>query len=183
MARPARRFRAEPAGKARHDILQAPVVRADGVEAGTMKKYSLEFSVGIFVLAGLLCLGYLTVKLGKMEVFNNDGYSVIARFTSITGLKVGAGVEISGVPVGKVSAISLDDKYRAKVTLLINKGVEFSDDSIASVKTSGLIGDKYISLSLGGSNDIVHDKGELTETESAVDLEALISKYVFGGVK
>ena len=148
-----------------------------------MKKYSLEFSVGVFVLIGLLCLGYMTVKLGKMEVFSNDGYTVKANFASITGLKTGASVEIAGVPVGKVTGISLDDAYMAEVRLQINKGIALSDDSIAAVKTSGLIGDKYISLSTGGSDEMLTDGGEITETQSAVDFEALISKYIFGDVK
>lgn len=148
-----------------------------------MKKYSLEFAVGIFVLIGLVCLGYLTIKLGKMEVFGTDGYTITARFASITGLKTGASVEIAGVPVGKVTGITLATNYAADVSLLINNSIELSDDSIASVKTSGLIGDKYISISLGGSPDTLADGGEITETESAVDIEALISKYVFGDVK
>ena len=148
-----------------------------------MKKYSLEFSVGVFVLIGLVCLGYMTIKLGKMEVFDNNGYTVKAKFASITGLKVGASVEISGVSVGKVTAIDLDKNYYAQVSLQLDKSVKLGDDSIASVKTSGLIGDKYISLSRGASLTLLADGDELTETESAVDIEALISKYVFGGVK
>ena len=149
-----------------------------------MKKYSLEFSVGVFVLIGCICLAYLTVKLGKLEVFDgNNGYTVIAGFSSVTGLKTGARVEIAGVPVGKVTGIILNKDYAARVTLLINKGIELSEDCIASVKTSGLIGDKYVSISLGGSETLLAAHGEITETESAVDIEALISKYVFGGVK
>lgn len=148
-----------------------------------MKKYSLEFSVGLFVLIGVLCLGYMTVKLGKMELFGNNGYTLIARFASITGLKTGASVEIAGVQVGKVTGITLDNKYEAKVSLQLNKEVKLSDDSIAAVKTSGLIGDKYISISLGGSSDYLAEGGEIVETQSAVDIEALISKYVFGGVE
>lgn len=148
-----------------------------------MKKYSLEFSVGIFVLIGLACLGYLTIKLGKMEVFGADGYTLTARFSSVAGLRTGASVEIGGVPVGKVTDIALAKNYTAGVTLLINNGVELSDDSIASIKTSGLIGDKYVSISIGGSPDMLAHGGEITETESAIDIEALISKYVFGGVK
>lgn len=148
-----------------------------------MKKYSLEFSVGIFVLIGLACLGYLTVKLGKMEVFANDGYTVKAKFASITGLKVGASVEIAGVPVGKVTHIRLNDDYYAQVNMQLDNSVKLSDDSIASIKTSGIIGDKYISISRGGSSTVLTNGDDLTETESAVDLEALISKYVFGGVK
>lgn len=148
-----------------------------------MKKYSLELYVGVFVFIGLLCLSYMTVKLGKMEVFGNDGYTLTANFSSITGLKTGASVEISGVPVGKVTGIALNKGYLARVSLQLNKGIELSDDSIASIKTSGLIGDKYVSISLGGSDTLLADGDELTETESAVDIEALISKYVFGGVQ
>ena len=162
-----------------------------------MKKYSMEFSVGIFVLIGLICVAYLTVKLGKMELFSNRGYSVTARFTSITGLKTGASVELAGVPVGKVTAISLEPdnmaqlpenydgpyNYRARVTLLINEGVRLSDDAIASIKTSGLIGDKYVSLSLGGSETLLAQGDEIEDTEANLDIEALISKYMFGEVK
>lgn len=148
-----------------------------------MKKYSMEFYVGVFVLIGLACLAYMTVKLGKMEVFGNDGYILTARFTSVSGLKSGASIEISGVPVGKVTGIMLNNGYQAVVSLQINKGVQLSDDSIASVKTSGLIGDKYVSISCGGSETLLADGDELTETESAIDIEALISKYVFGGVQ
>lgn len=162
-----------------------------------MKKYTMEFSVGIFVLLGLICVGYLTVKLGKMELFSNKGYSISARFTSITGLKVGASVDLAGVPVGKVTGISLEPdnlaglpkgydgpyNYRAKITLLINDGVRLNDDAIASIKTSGLIGDKYVSLSLGGSETLLAQGDEITDTEPAVDIEGLISKYVFGDVK
>lgn len=147
-----------------------------------MKKYSLELTVGIFVLVGLLCLGYVTVKLGKMEIFSAEGYTVDANFSSITGLRVGASVEIAGVPVGKVSSITLTPAYAAKVSLLVNAGVELTDDAIASIKTSGIIGDKYVSISQG-SGDILEPGDEIFDTESAVDLEALISKYVFGDVK
>lgn len=147
-----------------------------------MKKYPLEFSVGIFMLIGLICLGYLTVKLGKMELFGTDGYTINARFTSIAGLKTGASVEIAGVPVGKVTGIKLNEDYYALVSLRINPDVRLSDDSIASIKTSGLIGDKYVNLSMGGSDVVLKEGGEIVETESAVDIEALISKYVFGSV-
>lgn len=148
-----------------------------------MQKYTKETSVGIFVLICLLCVGYLTIKLGKMEVLNNNGYTVFARFSSITGLRSGAEVEIAGVPVGKVGKITLDqDEGLALVELQIEKDIELSDDVIASVKTSGLIGDKYIKLSPGGSLDTLENGSEITDTESAVDIEELISKYVFGGV-
>ena len=148
-----------------------------------MKKYSLEFGVGVFVLIGCICLAYLTEKLGKMEVFGSDGYAVTARFSSVSGLKAGASVEIAGVPVGKVTSVALNGEYTARVSLHIARGIELSEDCIASIKTSGLIGDKYISISPGGSETMLSNGGEITETESAVDIDTLISKYVFGGVK
>jgi phospholipid/cholesterol/gamma-HCH transport system substrate-binding protein len=148
-----------------------------------MKERSIETAVGTFVLIGILCIGYMTVKLGKMEWFDSNNYAVFARFQSITGLKTGADVEMAGVNIGKVESITLDPEDQvAVVKIRIQKGVELTDDVIASVKTAGMIGDKYIMLSPGGS-DIILKPGELiTETESAVDLEELISKYVFGDV-
>jgi phospholipid/cholesterol/gamma-HCH transport system substrate-binding protein len=148
-----------------------------------MKSYSKETSVGIFVLICLLCVGYLTIKLGKMQLGSSNTYTVIAKFESAAGLRAGAGVEIAGVPVGKVSAVSLDQEdYLAEVYLAIQNDIQLGDDIIASIKTSGLIGDKYIKLTPGGSTEMLEDGSEITDTESAVDIEELISKYVFGGV-
>ena len=145
-----------------------------------------ETAVGLFVLLGLLCVAYLTVKLGKMELFSSQGFELVARFDSVSGLRVGADVEMSGVPVGRVVDIRLDPdplRNQAVVRLRLNKDLQLSDDSMASVRTSGLIGDKYVSLSRGGSDQILSSGGAITETESAVDLGSLISKYAFGGVK
>lgn len=148
-----------------------------------MSKYSRETAAGIFVLIGILCLSYVTVKLGKMEIFSSEGYTVQAHFGSISGLRVGADIEIAGVPVGKVTEITLDkNDYSAQVLMRINPDVELSDDTIASIKTSGLIGDKYVKLSPGGSSSLLEEGSEVTETESTVDIEELISKYVFGKV-
>ncbi|MHC1789325.1 outer membrane lipid asymmetry maintenance protein MlaD [Solidesulfovibrio sp.] len=149
-----------------------------------MKKYAMETSVGIFVLAGLLCVAYLTVKLGKLEVFSSDGYQVTARFKDVTGLKSGAYVEMAGVRIGRVAGIGLDPvDHSALVTLTLDKDVRLTDDTIASIKTSGLIGDKFIKISPGGSDDPLRPGGMIVETESSVDLGDLIGKYVFGGVK
>ncbi len=142
-----------------------------------------EASVGFFVLLGLLCIAYMTIKLGRMEVMSSDGYMLKARFNSVAGLRTGADVEIAGVMVGKVAGITLDPaKAQAVVSLSLKKDLSLGEDSIASVKTSGLIGDKYISISPGGSNSIIPHGGEITETESAVDLESIIGKFAFGGV-
>ncbi len=139
--------------------------------------------VGIFMVIGLVCVGYLTIKLGKMEVFGDKGYSISANFGSVSGLRNGANVEIAGVVVGRVTKISIDtSSYLANVQMQINHGMVLGDDTIASVKTSGLIGDKYIALEPGGSEDLLGEGSVIFDTESAVDIESLISKYVFGGV-
>jgi phospholipid/cholesterol/gamma-HCH transport system substrate-binding protein len=149
-----------------------------------MKKSSVDLGVGIFVLIGLVCVGYLTVRLGKMEFFEDEHYSLNARFQSVTGLKPGANIEIAGVQVGLVDSISLDLKEQvALVQLKIKKEVVLTDDVIASIKTTGLIGDKYIKLSPGGSDEILETGDTILETESALDIEELISKYAFGGVQ
>ena len=149
-----------------------------------MSKTSLELGVGVFVLIGMLCVGYLTVRLGKMELLGDEHYYLDARFLSVAGLKKGAQVVIAGVQVGQVTRISLDPEEQvAIVRMKILKEVVLTDDVIASVKTSGLIGDKYIKLSPGGSDQVLKDGELITETESALDIEELVSKYAFGDVR
>ncbi len=144
----------------------------------------METLVGIFVLIGLLCVAYLTVKLGKMELIGGNYYTIYAKFQSVAGLKTGCSVQMAGVEIGRVADISLDVKDKmALVTMRIDKDVPICDDAIASIKTSGLIGDKYVSITPGGSDHFVKDGGYLTETESSLDIESLISKYVFGSVQ
>lgn len=150
-----------------------------------MRNYARDTFAGIFVIISILCVAYLTVKLGKMELTGGNDYTVYARFTSIGGLRVGAGVEIAGVNVGKVSSIELeqnDEGSLAVVTIKVKNGVELTDTCIASIKTAGLIGDKYVSLSPGGSAELLENGAEITDTESALDIEALIKNYVFGKV-
>lgn len=148
-----------------------------------MEKYRKESLVGVFVLAGLLCVGYLTVRLGQMQVLGGDGYTLRARFASVTGLRQGADVEIAGVPVGAVAGIELEQTTGAAIVFMrIRPEVTLADDTIASVKTAGLIGDRYIKLSPGGGEAQLKDGEAIAETESAIDLEELISKYIFGKV-
>jgi len=148
-----------------------------------MKSSTVEISVGIFVLIGILCVGYLTIRLGKMEWIGDNHYSVYARFQSVSGLKAGADVEMAGVQIGQIDDISLDQERKvATVKLKIKKGIVLTDDVIASVKTAGLIGDKYITIMPGGSDKILKPGDLIIDTQSAVDLEELISKYVFGGI-
>ncbi len=148
-----------------------------------MKRNSIEIAVGIFMIIGIACTGYLTVKLGKMDWMGKNYDIIRARFQSVAGLKNGAEVVMAGVKIGRVDDISLDkERLEAVVSMKIQKGLKLTDDAIASVKTSGLIGDKYIKISQGGSDELLKSGDMITETESAIDLEDLISKYVFGGV-
>jgi phospholipid/cholesterol/gamma-HCH transport system substrate-binding protein len=149
-----------------------------------MKRASLETSVGIFVLIGIVCVGYLTITLGKIEWFEEKGYFVYGRFESVSGLKKGAVVEMAGIPIGNVNAIRLDpERQTAVLELKIQKNVSLTDDVIASIKTSGLIGDKYVQISPGGSDEVLKDGDFIPSTKSALDLEELVSKYVFGDIK
>jgi phospholipid/cholesterol/gamma-HCH transport system substrate-binding protein len=149
-----------------------------------MKQTSVETAVGIFVLIGMISVAYLTIKLGKMEWFGDDYYVLDAQFDSVSGLKSGAQVDMAGVVIGRVADIRLDNQRQvAVVRLKIEKGITLTDDVIASVKTSGLIGDKYIKLSPGGSERILKNGDMIIETESALDIEELVSKYVFGNAE
>jgi phospholipid/cholesterol/gamma-HCH transport system substrate-binding protein len=147
-----------------------------------MKKYSKETQVGLFVLLGFLAIAYMSVKLGNVHLFSDDSYLVKAKFSDVTGLKVNAPVQMYGVDIGFVESIGIDQESGMSVVgLKIKKDVKLTDDTIASVKTSGLIGDKYVKISRGGG-DPLKPGGVLRDTESSIDLEELISKYVFGGV-
>ena len=145
-----------------------------------MNKTSLEIVVGAFLLAGFISFSWLAVKMGDINPFQNETYPVTARFTSISGLKEGSTIELAGVVVGKVSQIELDaGDYEAVVHLNIDKTIELTDDSIASIRTSGIIGDKYIKLTPGGSDIMLEAGDEIDETESSISLEELVSKYIF----
>ena len=146
-----------------------------------MSQTRTELVVGIFVLLGLAGLAYLSIRLGKLEFIGSGGYRITAEFDSVSGLKPGAVVEIAGVEVGRVENIRLD-KYRAMVGLRIAEGIVLQDDAIASIKTKGLIGEKYLRITPGGSDKIVKDGGRLRETESPVELEELISKFIHGKI-
>jgi phospholipid/cholesterol/gamma-HCH transport system substrate-binding protein len=147
-----------------------------------MKRFNLEFTVGLFVIAGILCLGYLSIKLGGMELLGSQGYDVYGLFTNSGGLKQGSSVMIAGVEVGRIRSISLDD-YQAKIVMNLNQGVKIQEDAIAAVKTKGLIGEKFIEITPGASEKFLPPGGKIRETLPPVDFEELISKYVFGKVE
>lgn len=135
--------------------------------------------VGIFVLVGLLCLGYLAIKLGKLELFGSSGYVLIADFPSVAGLKPGDPVEIAGVRIGRVEAIKLADD-RARLELRLQDGVKLQEDVIASVRARGLIGDKFVLITPGASEKIIPAGGKIRETDSPPDIPDLIGKFVAG---
>ena len=142
----------------------------------------MEFLVGIFMIAGFGAFGYLTLQLGEVSLFSSKNYTVIAQFDNIAGVKKGASIQVAGVEVGMVTKIWLDEDGIANVALDINNDIQVSVDSMASVKSQGLIGDKFIAISLGGDEDLFKDGDVLTETESSVDIESLISRFAFGDV-
>jgi phospholipid/cholesterol/gamma-HCH transport system substrate-binding protein len=146
-----------------------------------MERTRVNVAVGVFVLIGIMALGYLSIKLGRVSILGGGAYEVTADFPSVGGLKAGSTVEIAGVEIGRVDAINLVE-YQARVTLRINSGVKLQEDSIASIKTKGLIGEKYLRISPGGSDKIIPPKGRIREVEAPVDFEELLSKYIFGKV-
>ncbi|HEV8438278.1 MAG TPA: outer membrane lipid asymmetry maintenance protein MlaD [Methylomirabilota bacterium] len=147
-----------------------------------MRRSALDLSVGVFVLLGILALAWLSVKLGRVDLFRSPGYSVTADFPSVGGLKAGSSVEIAGVEIGRVDSINLDQDYQARVRMVIHANVKLQEDSIASIKTKGLIGEKYIRISPGGSDKVIPPNGRIKEVEPPVDFEELLSKYIFGKV-
>jgi phospholipid/cholesterol/gamma-HCH transport system substrate-binding protein len=147
-----------------------------------MENTKLEFIVGVFVLVGIVCLGYLSIKLGKLELIGGNVYEVVAQFNTASGLKTGSAVEIAGVEVGRVRAITLNED-RAAVLLAVDDKVKLYTDTIASIKTRGIIGEKFLALSPGGGGDPLKPGDIIRDTESGLDLEELVSQYVHGNVK
>jgi phospholipid/cholesterol/gamma-HCH transport system substrate-binding protein len=141
----------------------------------------LEFSVGLFLLVGLACLAYLSVKLGQIRLWGGSDYPVQATFSTVNGLKIQADVTMAGVQIGRVESIQLKSGS-AVVTMRINKDVKLEEDVIASIKTSGIIGDKYIAISPGASEAYIQRGGKIVDTQPPLDLEELIGKFVFGKV-
>lgn len=149
-----------------------------------MKKFGVEIIVGIFIIAGLLCLAYISIYLGKINIFGtgNDTYKVKAVFSSVTGLKEDTDIIIAGVSVGKVTDITLDN-YEAIVTMKIRNDIKLQDDCIASINTMGLLGDAYVEISPGGSDVTIQPGGMIRETEPPIDLKKLIGNFAFGKVE
>ena len=149
-----------------------------------MKKYHHETVAGLFVLIGLICVGYLTVKLGNVHLWGSDSYPLYARFNSVSGLRIGNSIEMLGLEIGEIAGFSMDQEKSVVVAeLRIRKPIKVYDDAIASIKTAGLIGDKYVSIDPGGAGELLKPGAMITQTESPPDLGELIGKYAFGDIE
>lgn len=145
-----------------------------------MSKLNIQLVTGIFVVISVLCFTYAAVNIGGVRFREQPGYTLTARFTNISGLQSGAVVEAAGVRIGLVTGIELDaESYEAVVSMRINADVPVQEDAIAAVRTQGIIGEKFVKIVPGGFEELLGDGDEIVETESAVSLEELVSKYIF----
>lgn len=136
-----------------------------------------QFIVGIFAILGIVALAILSISLGKVALLPSPGYTLYASFDNISGLKTGDQVQLAGVQIGKVTGIMLKNE-RARIAMRVNEGVQIDADAIAAVKTSGIIGDKYVSIALGPSNRILKDGDGIRQTQSAFVLEDAIGQLI-----
>jgi phospholipid/cholesterol/gamma-HCH transport system substrate-binding protein len=146
-----------------------------------MNQRKFEFFVGLFMALGILSLAYLSVRIARNDLFSDKGYEIQAVFANCNGLRPGSSILIAGVEIGRVKQIALQD-YEAKITFQIQHGVNLQKDSIASIKTKGLIGEKYIEITPGAEEQNIPAGGRLISTEPAMDIEGLISKFVQGNL-
>lgn len=145
-----------------------------------MKRGGMEAAVGAFIVVGFLCFSFLAIKLGNVELFGSNRYKVRARFDSVSGLRLGAAVELAGVRIGTVEAVKVDpQRFEAVVEMAIDPEIKLAKDSMASIRTAGIIGDKFIKITPGGQTETLADGDEVADTESAISLEELVSKYIF----
>lgn len=147
-----------------------------------MERKGLELGVGLFLLVGLLCLGYLSFKLGDVHPLGGSSYEVSAVFSNVAGMKERTSITMAGVNIGRIKSIRLKDE-QAMVTMNIRNDVRLEDDCVASIKTMGLIGDKYIAIAPGGSETYIQPGGTIHETRPPLDIENLLGKFVFGNVE
>jgi phospholipid/cholesterol/gamma-HCH transport system substrate-binding protein len=144
-----------------------------------MKRFNLEITVGLFVVLGLTALAYLSIKLGQIQIGSGNTYTLTAVFSTVAGLQPGAGIEVAGVQIGRVEKIALQD-YEAKVTLRLDTSVQLQEDAIASIRTRGLIGEKYVRITPGGSERFIPAGGRIREVETPLDFEDLIGQFIQG---
>ena len=140
-----------------------------------------EITVGIFVFLGIMAMSWMAIKLGQIGGLGSSGYHISATFEDAGGLRAGADVMLAGVSIGRVASVQLKDQEEALLILEIQNGVKLTTDAIAAVRTKGIIGERYVRISQGADEDTLSDGDELEETESAINIEDLISKYIFSG--
>lgn len=142
----------------------------------------INLSVGLFLLLGIGSLGYLAVNFGEVDFFGDRRYPVQAEFSSVAGLKTNTAVEMSGISVGRVESIELED-YRARVTMMIDRDVDLPEDTIATIRTRGLLGENYVSLNPGGLSMTISKDGDgwIQDTQPPIAFDQLIAEFVFGG--
>ena len=150
-----------------------------------MQNRTLEIGVGLFLLAGVLALLLLALRVSGLTLGAGEGsYKVYAHFDNIAGLTVRSKVTMAGVTIGRVTAIDLDrDSYTGRVTMLLNQEVDnLPEDSTASILTAGLLGEKYIGISVGGEEAVLRDGSVIHDTQSSLVLEDLIGKFLLNSV-
>jgi phospholipid/cholesterol/gamma-HCH transport system substrate-binding protein len=145
-----------------------------------MKNINTELIIGLFMIAGFLAFGYLSLQMGEFSIFNVEkNYTLEAEFDNVSGLKIGTGIEIAGVNIGKVARVRLGKDGLARVTMLIKQEIKITRDAIVSIRTQGLIGDKYIKIIQGADEEFLAEGDIIFDTESSIDFEELVSKYIF----
>lgn len=142
----------------------------------------IEFVTGLFVLAALVAVFYFALQIGGVRLGGGDSYELNARFTSVAGVREGTRVEIAGVPVGTVRSIELDEDFYVIIKIELPNEIQLDDDTIASIKTAGLIGDRYVNLLPGGSGISLEPGDLILDTEAPLDIEGLISRFAMGGM-
>lgn len=148
-----------------------------------MNERKLEYLAGIFVLVGIILAAYLAIRISGNALFQPRGDTIYAEFSNVGGLKVGSKVRLAGVDVGTIDSVRLDpETFYARVGISLRPGIRLDDDTIASIRTIGLVGEKFVALLPGGSGIYLADGDTIFDTESAMDIEGLISKFAFGSV-
>jgi len=141
----------------------------------------IEITVGVFVFLGFLAMAWTAIKIGQVGGLGETGYNLTATFNDVGGVRHGSDIMLAGVVIGRVDDVHLKNNEKATLSLHINEGVEITEDAFASVRTKGIIGDRYIRISQGMETTMLVAGDEIAETESAINLEDLISKYIFTG--
>jgi len=141
----------------------------------------IEMIVGAFVLAGILAIAAMALQLGKVGGLGEKGYLLTATFGDVGGVREGSDVMLAGVVIGRVKQVELVDSDQAKLIMQIHDGVELTTDAIASIRTKGIIGERFVRINQGADEEALQPGDAFDDTESAINIEDLVSKYIFSG--